>query len=425
MNIAIIGAGFTGLSAAYSLAKKGHAVTLIEQDNNPGGLAVGFTLPHWSWTLENHYHHWFTNDSSVLSLAEEIGHNVITKRPKTSIYIDKQIYQLDSPGNLLRFSKLSIVDRLRMVSVLAFLRIDPYWKPLENYTASSFLSKTMGKKAYDAIWDPQLANKFGAYKDDISLAWFWARIHKRTTSLCYPEGGFLHFAKHIVCDIEQLGGTVLFSTEVMEIISDKKVHLVLHNMHKDTLRRSFDKLIVTTPGSTFVKMAPILTEQYKNTLTSLHGLGAVNLILRLKKSFLSDDTYWLSMCTKNSPILAIVEHTNFMEKTNYDNEHIVYIGNYVPHGHKHFSYTEKQLLETYDGTLRLLNPSYTLNLIGSHIFKAPFAQPIIPVGYSKMVPPFETPLPNVYLANMQQVYPWDRGTNYAVELGNKVATHVL
>ena len=36
-----------------------------------------------------------------------------------------------------------------------------------------------------------------------------------------------------------------------------------------------------------------------------------------------------------------------------------------------------------------------------------------------------TPLPHVYLANIEQVYPWDRGTNYAVELGEKVAHQIL
>jgi hypothetical protein len=38
-----------------------------------------------------------------------------------------------------------------------------------------------------------------------------------------------------------------------------------------------------------------------------------------------------------------------------------------------------------------------------------------------MIPSFKTPLKNVFLANMEQVYPWDRGTNYAVELGQKIA----
>ena len=64
---------------------------------------------------------------------------------------------------------------------------------------------------------------------------------------------------------------------------------------------------------------------------------------------------------------------------------------------------------------------YQLSTINYQLFKTPFSQPIIPINYSKIMPPFETPLKNVYLTNIQQVYPWDRGTNYAVELGQKIA----
>ncbi len=122
--------------------------------------------------------------------------------------------------------------------------------------------------------------------------------------------------------------------------------------------------------------------------------------------------------------MAIVEHTNFMDKKYYNNEHIVYLGNYLPFDHEYMKMEKDQLLKIYDPILKKINPNYQLSIINSQLFKVPFAQPIIPVNYSKIVPPFETPLSNVYLANIQQVYPWDRGTNYAVELGQKVAAKV-
>ena len=112
MNIAIIGAGFTGLSAAYQLVKKGHSVTVFEKDPQPGGLAIGYKEKPWNWSLEKHYHHWFTNDTFILSLAKEIGQAVLIKTPKTSVYLDNQMYQLDSPLALLKFSKLSLHDNI-------------------------------------------------------------------------------------------------------------------------------------------------------------------------------------------------------------------------------------------------------------------------------------------------------------------------
>jgi len=197
MKIGIIGAGFTGLSAAFYLTKKGHEVVIFEKDERPGGLAVGYREKEWDWSLEKHYHHWFTNDRSVLGLAHEINHKVIIKHPKTSSFVDNGIFQFDSPLSLLRFPKLAMPDKIRMGISLALLRYNPVWKPLENFRAESYLRFSMGNYAYKKLWEPLMKNKLGKYSKDVSLAWFWARVYKRTESLAYPEGGFLSFAEHL------------------------------------------------------------------------------------------------------------------------------------------------------------------------------------------------------------------------------------
>ena len=151
MKIAVIGGGFTGLSAAYQLSKLGNKVSVFEKDEKPGGLAVGFKIPKWSWTLEKHYHHWFTNDNAALNLANELNYEVLTYRPKTSVYVDNRIYQLDSPLNVLKFPKLSVLERLRMAGVIGAIRYNPFWKLLEGVEATKFLKISMGQNAYSKI----------------------------------------------------------------------------------------------------------------------------------------------------------------------------------------------------------------------------------------------------------------------------------
>lgn len=425
MNIAIVGAGITGLSAAYQLSYKNHKVTLFEKEKNPGGLACGFRQKEWDWSLEKYYHHWFANDKNALSLANKINYDTLIKNPKTSIYVNGKIYKLDSPKDVLTFPLLNIWERIRMAGTLGFLRYNPFWKPLEKIRTHKFLQTFMGKKAYNLIWEPQLKNKFDDFKDEISLAWFWARIKKRTPRLAYPKGGFLQFANKLTEKIKEKGGKVYFNSEIIEIKNKRdRVSLCFNDLNHFSKKRNtlfFDKAIVTLPSFLFLKIAPQLPEAYRIELQKLKGLGALNLVLRLKQPFLKDGTYWLSICDKNSPIMSIVEHTNFMDKKYYNNEHIVYLGNYLPHDHQYMKKTAEEILEIYDSFLKKLNPSYRLSLITYHLFKDSFAQPIIPVNYSKIIPPFETPLENIYLANMQQIYPWDRGTNYAVELGEKIA----
>src|SRR5207249_938807 len=121
-----------------------------------------------------------TNDKFILDLAKEIGQEVLIKTPKTSIYLDDEMYQLDSPLALLKFSKLSLIERLQMGAALGLLRYNPYWKPLEKIRATSVLPKLFGKKAWKMIWEPQLVNKMGEYADEVSLVWFWTRVNKRT-----------------------------------------------------------------------------------------------------------------------------------------------------------------------------------------------------------------------------------------------------
>lgn len=421
-KIAVIGAGFTGLAAGYRLQQSGHDVTVFEKKDRPGGMSGGFKEKAWEWTLDEYYHHWFTNDRHVLGLASEIGYKTAVCQPVTSVCVEGKFYQFDSPRNIMLFPKLSLLDKLRMASILGFIRYNLIWKTFEGFNAGSFLAMAMGKNAYDLIWEPQFSNKFGKYAEEVSLAWFWARLRKRTQSLAYPEGGFLSFAQHLADAIKKGGGKIYYNAEIIELISKNNPQLKYKEIEHCKLKiENYDTVVITIPSSLFLKIAPQLPQDYKNRLSRLKSLGATNLILRLRKQFFPDKTYWLSVCDKSAGIMAIVEHTNFIDKKYYNNEHIIYIGNYIPSDHPGFLASKEDLLSLYDPFLRKINSGYKNNLIDYKLFNEPFAQPVIPPHYSKIIPSIITPLTNVYLANMQQIYPWDRGTNYAVELGEKAA----
>ncbi|OGE19038.1 hypothetical protein A3D83_00165 [Candidatus Daviesbacteria bacterium RIFCSPHIGHO2_02_FULL_41_10] len=407
MRIAILGAGFTGLSAAYRLAQKGHSVTIFEKESAIGGLATGFKKDNWDWTLENSYHHWFTNDFTVLKLAKEINYPVIINRPSTDIFVNGDIFKFDSPSSILKFPYLSITEKIRLGLSLAFLKYNNNYKQFENTKALPWLRQTVGNRETALIWEPLFDGKFGKYKEDISLTWFWARIKKRTPALAYPVGGFRAFAEKLSKEIQSLGGEILLKTEINDL----------------TKLKYFDKIIVTLPTPVFLKIAKNLPEDYISKYSKVPHLSALTLILVLKKPFLKS-SYWLNINDRSFPFLALVEHTNFMDSDHYGGDHILYIGNYLPPDHPYFKMSAKKLLEVYIPYLQKISPNYQpssgICRTNYQLFSQPFAQPIMTVGYKDQIPAFQTPLKDVFLANMDMIYPWDRGTNYAVEMGEKI-----
>lgn len=424
MRIGVIGAGFVGLTAALRLAQKGHNVTVLEKEDGPGGLAIGFRDKNWRWPLEEHYHHLFTSDWVIRDLAYEVGHKIVFTRPKTSTYFKGNTYQLDSPQSLLAFPHLGILDKIRAAVTLLYLRLTPLWKPLERITAYKFLAATMGVNTWKVLWEPLFLKKFGRYYKIISASWFWARIKKRSASLGYPEKGFGSLARSVEKAARKYGATFDYDTGVLSIsvssIRGMLGKFLVSTDKGDTL--SFDKVICTLPTPLFFKITKRLPEVYKNKFSKLAGLGAVNLVLALKKPFLKDGTYWLNVNQPGFPFLAVVEHTNFMSKTRYGGDCVVYVGNYLEPTHQYFGKTAQELTREFSPFLKKIAPHFSLKLVRkSWVFKAPFAQPVVGKNYSKNIPPPKTPIDGLYLANIQQVYPWDRGTNYAVELGNRVA----
>lgn len=419
MKIGIIGAGFTGLAASYYLAKKGHDVTVFEKEEKPGGLAIGFKGGRWRWPLEKHYHHIFVSDRAIRNLAREVGHKIIFRKPITSIYINGINYRFDSPSSLLGFEKLSLLERIRVGLILFYLKIIPFWKPLEKITAKKFIRRTMGERAWGLLWEPLFEKKFGSYSEQVPASWFWARIKKRSASLGYPQGGFESLAKNIENAARKVGAKFFYNQEITRIFKKgKDVTIGL----KAGEGFAFDRVICTLPSNLLVKLTRGLPARYKKALLNLKGLGAVNLVISLKRKFLQDGTYWLNVNEKDFPFIGIMEQTNFMSRNVYGGEHILYVGNYLAQNHPYFSKDVTSIFQEFFPYLKKINKGFEKSWVKRlYLFKAPFAQPVIPLNYSRILPSLKTPIEGVFLANIQQVYPWDRGTNYAVELGKKVS----
>lgn len=528
MKMAIIGGGITGLSAAYSLSKTGHSVTVFEKEPVLGGLASGFKEKNWDWPLEKTYHHLFANDTSAFRLLAELGlsDKLITKRPITANLVHlpgakahleggrtdsfrvssekragrhafsppchglgwtklmeqktiwtltgresrhadlsarllaasggtmeaSNIFPFDSPLHLLRFTPLPLIDRLRTGMLAAYCKISPFWKPLEQCTAEQFIKRIAGEKSWQTLWYPLLYGKFGDLANTVSASWFWARVKKRTPKLCYMEGGFQTLIEALAQAIGKHGGKILLKTNVsmcqrVNVSKQKKqrYQITIKQYNNKTIVDLFDSVLFTIPTSVAINIVPDFAFSIGHLALDIPHLHAQTLILETKEPILKNvypdkiGAYWLNILDRSFPFLAVVAHTNFVDKKYYGGRHLTYFGNYLPDGHPYLSMTKDQLLKKFIPYIKRLMGSKAssgkqesvkrknalrFTLYASYLFTDFYAQPVHQLHYSGKIPPITT-VPGIFLANMDFIVPWDRGINYAVELGQRAATEIM
>jgi protoporphyrinogen oxidase len=416
MRIAVVGGGFTGLSCALTLLENNTDVVVFEESKTLGGLAGGFNPGEWRWNLEFFYHHVFTNDKEITALAKKVGWPVMIKSPVTTSFIEGKEIQLDSPISVLKFTKISLLGRVRMGAGLALLKIIPNGLFLEKYRVVEMLPKLIGREGYQIIWEKLLKAKFGPYAESVNMAWFWTRVAKRTKNLGYFEEGFQKLADKTGEKIVEMGGKIILDSKVDLRKPTDKPGMIEGKWVVNG--EEFDGVVMTTP-------API-TEKLmgREIWPKIDYLWGQTLVLELNHKMI--EGYWMNILEDGWPFLVTVEHTNMINKKYYDDNRVLYLGNYLPDRNKQLKMTKEELLELYIPYLKKINKQFKKKWIkNTFLFRKPFAQPVFPVNYSSKVPQTKTDQKGLYLANMSMVYPFDRGTNYAVKMGNDVAKQIL
>jgi len=427
-SIGIIGAGATGIAAAWDLSRAGHTVTLYEAGSEIGGLAAGFRDDNWEWSLEKFYHHWFETDKDIRAILTEMGlwDNVIFPRPKTSYWINGKIYRSEiSPSAL--FLPQSPIATIRMGLFGVYLKLIKNGAFLEKFTAHDWMRHRMGEEAYGKFFKPLLIGKFGEQYQQVNMAWMWARVKARSLRLGIYSGGFQMALDDMANKIRASGATIHLNSPVSALDVDAgKPRLLV-----DGILQAHDRVLSTTSPQLLLKLGgdALKNTPYGAQVASLKSIGAVCVVFALKKSLLTDGTYWLNLTATSPdkaksrfPFLALVEHSNWMDISHYNDDVLVYCGDYVPADHDYFTMSESDLIERFAKVLPTFNTEFRPEWIRkAWAFRAPYAQPVPSINHSQNIPPLKTPLGGVYWASMSQVYPWDRGTNFAVEMGRRVA----
>jgi protoporphyrinogen oxidase len=427
-KVTIVGGGFTGLTAAYELAKKGIAVTILEAETEIAGLAGAFDVG--GQKLDKFYHHWFTNDTDVMQLIDELDLNdrVEINPTNTGVYYANNFFKLSTPWDVLNFTPLAFTDRIRLGLLTLRARNVKNWMGLEGKTAYEWLKELGGENVFRVVWEPLLKGKFGPYAEKISAVWFWNKLKLRGGSrgrrgeekLAYFKGGFVGLADALAKQICNLGGRIETSATVFNVAH-------VDGSWQTTTSRGVitsDRVIVTTALPLIANMVRDWASQdYIRDLERIQYIANVCLILELDRPL--SNTYWLNVNDPNFPFVGVIEHTNFERAETYGGRHIVYLSKYLPHNDSLYLMNSDELLKYSFPYLKRMFPEMELNWITNHhLWRARWSQPIVMKNYSNLIPSQDGPKFGFHICSMAQIYPEDRGTNYAIREGRRIGSRI-
>ena len=428
-HVAVIGGGFCGLAAAYELGRRGIRATVLERDAEVGGLAGSFDVG--GTRVEKFYHHWFTSDTNVTALVDELGKSdhVLMRPTRTGMYYAHDFFKLSTPLDLLKFPLLSLPNRIRLGLLALRARRVRNWRALEDRTAADWLRQMGGDEVYRVVWEPLLRGKFGRAAEEVAAVWFWNKLKLRGGSrgrdggeqLAYYRGGFAALADALVEAIAGHGGDVRTNCPVVSLQVDSR-GVTGVRCADGTLETA---AVIATPPLPVIAdlVAPHVPKAYTDSLLRIRYLANVCVVLELDRSL--SDIYWLNVNDPSFPFVAVIEHTNFEHARAYGGRRIVYLSKYLPMEDPIYSMTNRAVIDFAVDHLRRMFPELNERwVLGAHVWRAPYSQPIVERGYRRLIPGRRTPLEGLFVATMAQVYPEDRGTNYAIGMGRDVAALV-
>jgi protoporphyrinogen oxidase len=423
-EVAIVGAGVMGLSAAFYAAKAGHRVTVFEHDRVPGGMAAHFDFGGIS--IERFYHFVCKADRATFDLMAELGIGERMRWVPTSMgyFMDERLKRWGDPISLMLMPGLSLIDKLRY-GLLAFAstkRSD--WTRLDKLTADKWIKSWVGTRAYEKLWRPLLYLKFFEHADNISAAWIWTRLKRVGTSrrslfqeeLGYIDGGSETLVRALCDAITELGGQIRLGVEVQEVTAAAGA---VTGVRTSDGTFPADRVICTIPTPHVSGLVPALPADWKRKYDAIPNIGVVCAMFRLKRSVTPH--FWVNISDPRIDIPGIIEFSHLRPLP----DTVVYVPYYMPHTHPKWARDDAFFVDEAFGYLRMINPALCRDdIVAMRIARLRHAQPVCAPRFLESIPDVVTPIRGLQIADTCYYYPEDRGISESARLARIMAGRI-
>ena len=414
-HASVIGGGISGLASAYYLAGLGLRVSLFEGEASLGGL--GSTFPYRDGHLERFYHCILPNDHALIRLIERLGleSELLWRGTDMGFMYQRRVYPLNTAMDLLRFSPLSLIDRLRMGLMGIRARTGGMSPHLDQVAVTDWIKDLAGERAFEILWKPLLEAKIGDGYPGIPALWLSSRMSrekntKREVKGCL-KGGYRSLIDGLEQALQESGVSIRLRTRVQAIERDgERMALRL----SDGSREGFDLVVSTSPLVQFQQMTRGLGLDAGIASLGLDYQGVVSGVFLLEKPL--SRFYWMPLVDSGATAQGVIEMSNLVPLDRSDGLYVTYLVNYLHRNSPLFQKPDDELLELYRRDLGTLFPEAGRRIVDQFLFRAPFVEPIWPLGYNQMCPPTSVIPGRLYLASTAQVYPRVNSWNSCCEV---------
>jgi protoporphyrinogen oxidase len=429
MEIGIIGAGITGIGAAWQLAKRGHRVTLYEKESAIGGLARAMPLD--GRFVERYYHFIMAADTHLHDLIREMGlaDRLNWVETETQFYARGRMYPFTSPLHLLTFGAIGPLDRLRFIATMLYLtKFAGSWKKMEDRLAREFLPRWGGRRTWEIVFRPMLDMKFGELTGEMSMAWMWART--RMVKQYREKGVARERRAWIKGSLKALLDAVdaWFTKNGVVVIRNEPVGRILIENGKAVgvcessgEARRFDKVLFCAPSPELKRLLPEALGPYFDRIHNQRYFAVTCVVMALSEPL--SDHFWTYVSDARVPFVGVVDYATFTRHDGASGQNVIYIPHYSLADSPPFTTDDDRILDASTRGLKVVFPHFNEKQVRDvRVVRDPHASIVCTGRYSERIPGIRTPISNLYFANLSQIYPQDRGLSVGLKLAEYAVT---
>lgn len=414
-TVAIIGGGISGLASAVRLSGLGHSVILFDSESALGGLGVSF--PYGDNHLEKFYHCILPDDHGLIGLIEEVGlgDELLWRGTDMGFMYQRQVFSMNTAMDVLRFSPLSILDRLRLGAMGVRARFRSDHASLDEIAVDDWIRGQIGDRAFQILWRPLLEAKIGDSYPAIPALWLSSRLGREKSTKREVKGclqrGYNSLVEAIEATLRSRGAEIHLQTRVAAIeYAGQRMRIRTEGGRAVEV----DTVISTSPLMQFVGMTSSLDVPDSYRSISLDYQGVVSGVFLMREPLTR--YYWMPIVDSGATCQGIIEMSNLVPLDRAGGLRVVYCVNYTHRTSELYARPDEELLAAYRRDLETLFPEVGDTIVDEFLFRAPFVEPIWPLGYRSRRPAPSVIPGRLYLANTSQVYPRVNSWNSCVEI---------